>query len=43
MLIVMHADAGQEDVNRVVAAVAELAFEARPIPGAGRVAIGPVA
>jgi 3-deoxy-7-phosphoheptulonate synthase len=42
MLIVMHADAGQEDVNRVVAAVAELGFEARPIPGAGRVAIGVV-
>ncbi|MBN2231968.1 MAG: 3-deoxy-7-phosphoheptulonate synthase [Deltaproteobacteria bacterium] len=42
MLIVMNAGAGEGHVAGVTAAVAELGFEARAIPGAGRVAIGVV-
>ncbi|MEZ4414150.1 MAG: 3-deoxy-7-phosphoheptulonate synthase [Gemmatimonadota bacterium] len=40
MLIVMRREATAEDVEAVVAAIAALGFEARPLPGHGRTAIG---
>jgi 3-deoxy-7-phosphoheptulonate synthase len=40
MLIVMASDAGPDDVARVCDAVRELGYEAHPIPGRTRVAIG---
>jgi 3-deoxy-7-phosphoheptulonate synthase len=40
MLIVMASDAGPDDVARVCNAVRELGYEAHPIPGRTRVAIG---
>ncbi|MGE5925838.1 MAG: 3-deoxy-7-phosphoheptulonate synthase, partial [Gemmatimonadota bacterium] len=40
MLVVMRRDASLEDVERVVAAVQRLGFEARPIPGRERTTIG---
>ena len=40
MLIVMDAAATAEDIERVVGAVQSLGFQAHPIPGAQRTAIG---
>ncbi|HEV2762292.1 MAG TPA: 3-deoxy-7-phosphoheptulonate synthase [Pyrinomonadaceae bacterium] len=40
MLIVMKADATEQDVERVVGVVEGLGFRAHPLPGAGRTAIG---
>lgn len=42
MLIVMAQDAQPTDVERVIAAIREMGFEARPIPGERRTAIGVV-
>ena len=40
MLIVMQAEAGEADVERVCAVIRQRGFEARPIPGGRRTAIG---
>ena len=40
MLIVMHKDATQEDINRVIETIEDHGWEAKPIPGGDRVAIG---
>ncbi|HEX7089248.1 MAG TPA: 3-deoxy-7-phosphoheptulonate synthase [Longimicrobiales bacterium] len=40
MLIVMHHTATDEDVRRVVGAIEEMGYQARPIPGRQRTAIG---
>lgn len=40
MLIVMQHSAASEDVDRVVAVIAEMGYEARPMPGAQRTAVG---
>jgi 3-deoxy-7-phosphoheptulonate synthase len=40
MLIVMKADATEDDVREVVRVVSELGFRAHPLPGATRTAIG---
>ncbi len=40
MLVVMHHGATSEDIRRVVEAVEEMGYEARPMPGAQRTAIG---
>lgn len=40
MLVVMRHDAAREDVDRVVAVIEEMGYEARPIPGKQRVAVG---
>ena len=40
MLIVMQHGATQEDVNRVVSTIEEMGYQARPMPGAQRTAIG---
>ncbi len=42
MLIVLHKQASSEEVEQVVKIVKNLGFQARVIPGAGRVAIGVV-
>src|SRR5687768_10480643 len=42
MLVVMQHDATQSDVDRVVRTIEELGYEARPMPGAQRTAIGVV-
>jgi 3-deoxy-7-phosphoheptulonate synthase len=40
MLIVMRHGAPQEDVDRVVAAIAEMGYQARPMPGHQRTTVG---
>src|SRR3990170_912705 len=40
MLIVMKADAAQEDVDRVLEVIEKLGFRPHAMPGASRVAIG---
>ncbi|MBA2565369.1 MAG: 3-deoxy-7-phosphoheptulonate synthase [Gemmatimonadetes bacterium] len=42
MLIVMERHASAEDVQRVISVVGEMGYEARPIPGHQRVAVGVV-
>ena len=42
MLVVMHHDASTKDVERVVKVIEEMGYEARPMPGAQRTAIGVV-
>ena len=40
MLVVMQRGASSEDVDRVVSVIAEMGYEARPMPGAQRTAVG---
>src|SRR3954466_8787168 len=40
MLVVMQHDATAKDVDRVVAIIHEMGYEARPMPGAQRTAVG---
>ena len=40
MLVVMQHGAASAEVDRVVAVIKELGYEARPMPGAQRTAIG---
>ena len=40
MLVVMNHDAADDDVRRVIETIAEMGYEARPIPGKQRTAIG---
>lgn len=40
MLIVMRHGASDEEVHRVIAVIEELGYQARPMPGAQRVAVG---
>ncbi len=40
MLVVMSHDAPDEDIRRVIRTIEEMGYEARPIPGAQRTAIG---
>ncbi|MBA2688732.1 MAG: 3-deoxy-7-phosphoheptulonate synthase [Gemmatimonadaceae bacterium] len=40
MLVVMQQDAAQTDIARVVQTIREMGYDARPIPGAQRTAIG---
>ena len=40
MLIVMRHGAPQEDVDRVVAAIEEMGYQARPMPGRQRTTVG---
>lgn len=40
MLVVMNHDASDEDVGRVIDTIGEMGYEARPIPGKQRTAIG---
>ena len=40
MLVVMQHDATSKDVERVVAIIQEMGYEARPMPGAQRTAVG---
>jgi 3-deoxy-7-phosphoheptulonate synthase len=40
MLVVMQHDATSKDVERVVAIIKEMGYEARPMPGAQRTAVG---
>jgi 3-deoxy-7-phosphoheptulonate synthase len=40
MLIVMHAEATAEDIARVCEVIAELGYEARPMPGRQRTTVG---
>src|ERR671929_713428 len=40
MLVVMQHDATAKDVDRVVAIIQEMGYEARPMPGAQRTAVG---
>ena len=40
MLIVMTADATEEDIQRVVATIESIGYKAHPMPGANRTAIG---
>ncbi|HEU4748186.1 MAG TPA: 3-deoxy-7-phosphoheptulonate synthase [Gemmatimonadaceae bacterium] len=40
MLVVMQRGASKEDVDRVVAVIAEMGYEGRPMPGAQRTAVG---
>ena len=40
MLIVMQHDASEADIARVVVAIQEMGFEARPMPGAQRTTVG---
>ncbi|MDO8500717.1 MAG: 3-deoxy-7-phosphoheptulonate synthase [Gemmatimonadaceae bacterium] len=42
MLVVMQHGAGSSEVNRVVEVIGEMGYEARPMPGAQRTAIGVV-
>ena len=39
MLVVMHAEASREDIDRVVEVIGSLGFTARPMPGSTRTAI----
>ena len=40
MLVVMQHGAAQSEVDRVVKVITEMGYEARPMPGAQRTAIG---
>src|SRR4029079_3675732 len=40
MLVVMQHDATAKDVERVVSIIQEMGYEARPMPGAQRTAVG---
>lgn len=40
MLVVMNHDAAEEDIRRVVNTIEELGYEARPMPGKQRTAVG---
>ena len=40
MLIVMRHGAPQEDVDRVVSAIEEMGYQARPMPGRQRTTVG---
>ena len=40
MLVVMKHGATQEEINRVVRVIEEMGYEARPMPGAQRTAVG---
>ncbi|HEU5357761.1 MAG TPA: 3-deoxy-7-phosphoheptulonate synthase [Gemmatimonadales bacterium] len=40
MLVVMRHDAAQEDIQRVVSAIEELGYQARPMPGKQRTTVG---
>src|SRR5438105_15558737 len=40
MLVVMQHDATAKDVDRVVSIIQELGYQARPMPGAQRTAVG---
>ena len=40
MLVVMQRGASAEDIDRVVAIIAEMGYEGRPMPGAQRTAVG---
>jgi 3-deoxy-7-phosphoheptulonate synthase len=40
MLVVMSHAAGEEDVRRVIGVIQEMGYDARPVPGKQRVAIG---
>src|SRR6202171_5969456 len=40
MLVVMQHDATAKDVERVVGIIKEMGYEARPMPGAQRTAVG---
>src|SRR3954465_15358854 len=40
MLVVMQHDATAKDVERVVSVIKEMGYEARPMPGAQRTAVG---
>ena len=40
MLVVMQHDATAKDVDRVVSIIKEMGYEARPMPGAQRTAVG---
>src|ERR671921_1957468 len=40
MLIVMRHGAPQEDIDRVVAAIEEMGYQARPMPGRQRTTVG---
>src|SRR2546430_13322195 len=40
MLVVMQHDATAKDVDRVVSIIQEMGYEARPMPGAQRTAVG---
>jgi len=42
MLIVMRQNASEEEISAVVSAIEELGFDARPIPGSNRTAIGTI-
>lgn len=42
MLVVMQQDAGSEEIQRVVGVIEEMGYQARPIPGEQRMAIGVV-
>src|ERR1700736_386782 len=40
MLVVMQHDASAKDIDRVVSIIQEMGYEARPMPGAQRTAVG---
>ena len=40
MLVVMKADASQLEIDAVVRTIEEMGYEARPMPGAQRTAVG---
>src|SRR5918996_4101836 len=40
MLVVMRHGAPQEDIDRVVATIEEMGYQARPMPGAQRTTVG---
>jgi 3-deoxy-7-phosphoheptulonate synthase len=40
MLVVMHHGATQEDIDKVVRTIEEMGYQARPMPGAQRTAVG---
>src|SRR2546423_9540175 len=40
MLVVMQHDATARDVDRVISIIQEMGYEARPMPGAQRTAVG---
>src|SRR5712671_7436119 len=40
MLVVMEQNATQQQIDRVVAAIEEMGYEARPMPGAQRTTVG---
>ncbi len=42
MLVVMRQDAGPEDIRAVVQAIEEMGYQARPMPGRSRTAVGVV-